>query len=152
SDGVRLMAEEAGRADGPPVLLICGTTMARVMWAPTVAGLSDRYRVITFDTRDVGESERVSKQYDSARLADDAIAVLDAFAVRRVHAAGFSLGGCVVQQLGLRHPDRVVSLAAASCWSRPDAHLRREFQFWLDLVEKAGWELQFKMMSFMSFS
>jgi pimeloyl-ACP methyl ester carboxylesterase len=152
SDGLRIVGEEAGNPAGPPVLLIAGTTMARAMWAPTVAGLADRYRVITFDSRDVGDADRARQPYDSARIAEDAISVLDAFGVDRVQAAGFSLGGCVALQIALRHPDRLISLSTASCWARVDEHLRRQFSFWKELVETCGWDLQFKMMAFMSFS
>ncbi len=152
ADGLRIVGEDAGRPDGPPVLLIAGTTMPRAMWAPTVAGLSDRYRIVTFDARDVGEADRAREPYDSARIADDAIAVLDAFGIDRAQTAGFSLGGCVALQIALNHPDRVISLSTASCWARVDEHLRRQFSFWKELVETCGWEIQFKMMAFMSFS
>lgn len=152
SDGLRIVGEESGNPSGPPVLLVAGTTMPRAMWSPTVMGLADRYRVITFDSRDVGDADRAAKPYDSARIADDAVEVLDAFGVDRVQAAGFSLGGCVALQVALRHPERLISLCTASCWARVDEHLRRQFLFWKELVETCGWELQFKMMSYMSFS
>jgi pimeloyl-ACP methyl ester carboxylesterase len=146
------VGEESGNVAGPPVLLIAGTTMPRSMWAPTVAGLADRYRIITFDSRDVGDAERAKSPYDSARIAEDAVEILDAFEIERVQAAGFSLGGCVALQLALRHPERVISISTASCWARVDAHLRRQFEFWKELVETCGWEMNFKMMSYQSFS
>ncbi len=152
SDGLRIVGEESGNPGGPPVLLIAGTTMPRSMWSPTVMGLADRYRIFTFDSRDVGDAERAKVPYDSARIADDAVAVLDAFDVDRVQAAGFSLGGCVALQIALRHPERLISLSTASCWARVDEHLRRQFGFWKELVQTCGWEMQFKLMSFMSFS
>ncbi len=150
--GLTLVAEEAGFEDGPAVLLLSGTAQPRALWAAPVAGLTDAYRVLTFDARDAGDSDRAPGGYDTAGLADDAVAVLDAFGVERAHVAGLSLGGCVALQLGLRHPDRVRSLCTASCWARVDAQLASQFRFWIDLMDAAGFGMVFRLMSYTAFS
>ncbi len=152
ADGLTVVAEEMGPEDGPPVLLVGGTTQPRGFWGMVAGGLADRYRVITFDSRDVGESDRCPDGYDSAVLADDAARVLDAFGVERAQVAGLSLGGCVCLQMAVRHPERVVSASTASCWARADTHLRSQFQFWIDLVDTAGFGMLFRLMGYMSFS
>ena len=152
ADGLTVVAEEMGPGEGPPVLLVGGTTQPRGFWGMVAGGLADRYRVITFDSRDVGESDRCPDGYDSAVLADDAVRVLDAFGVDQAHVAGLSLGGCVCLQMAVRHPDRVRSASTASCWARADTHLRSQFQFWIDLVDTAGFGMLFRLMGYMSFS
>ncbi len=151
-DGLVLVAEDAGPAGAPDVLLLGGITMACAYWSQQIEALSRSYHVIAPDCRDVGDSRRPEGPYDAETLTDDVVAVLDAFDVDAAHVAGFSLGGCVGLQLAARHPERVRSLATSSCWARPTAHTRQQFKFWLELAEKAGWELVFEMNLFMSFS
>ena len=96
---------------GAPVLLVMGLGMNATGWWRTVptlaaAGLS----VLTFDNRGVGRSDRPPGPYTTAVMADDAIAVLDAAAVRRAHVYGISLGGMIAQEIALRHPDRIARL------------------------------------------
>ena len=67
-------------------------------------------RVIAFDNRGVGRSERLPGPYTVAGMADDAASVLDAAGVERAHVYGISLGGMIAQELALRHPDRVDAL------------------------------------------
>ena len=103
SDGrTRLHWESTGK--GKPVLLITGLGLSGGAWWRTVPVLSQRLRVITFDSRGVGRSSAFSHAYTTEALADDAVSVLDDLGLDRVHVYGFSLGGMVAQQLVLRHP------------------------------------------------
>ena len=95
---------------GPPVLLIMGLGLSGGAWWRTVPVLSRHLEVLTFDNRGVGRSHSLQLAYTTEAMADDAVSVLDAAGVKRVHVYGISLGGMVAQQLALRHPDRVRSL------------------------------------------
>jgi 3-oxoadipate enol-lactonase len=105
---VRLFWEETGGA-GPPVLLIMGLGMNATGWWRTIPAL-EGFRVIAFDNRGVGRSERVPGPYTAAEMADDAISVLDEAGVDAAHVYGISLGGMIAQEVALRHPDRVRAL------------------------------------------
>ena len=105
--GVRLHWEETG--DGPPVLLIMGLGMNATGWWRTIPAL-EGFRVIAFDNRGVGRSERVPGPYTAAEMADDAVSVLDEAGVDAAHVYGISLGGMIAQEVALRHPDRVRAL------------------------------------------
>jgi pimeloyl-ACP methyl ester carboxylesterase len=50
--------------------------------------------------------------YHLADMADDALAVLDALGVERAHAVGMSMGGMIVQQLAIDHPERLASMTS----------------------------------------
>ena len=65
---------------GPPVLLIMGLGMNATGWWRTIPAL-DGFRVLSFDNRGVGRSERVPGPYTVAEMADDAVSVLDAAGV-----------------------------------------------------------------------
>jgi 3-oxoadipate enol-lactonase len=107
---VRLYWEDSG-GDGPPVLLIMGLGMTATGWWRTVPVLVEAgLRVIAFDNRGVGRSERPQGPYTAAEMADDAVAVLDAADVATAHVYGISLGGMIAQELALRYPDRVRAL------------------------------------------
>ena len=95
---------------GDPVLMIMGLGLSGGAGWRTVPVLSRSLRVITFDTRGVGQSRAHLHSYTTEAMADDAVSVLDAAGVAQAHVYGFSLGGMVAQQLALRHPGRLRSL------------------------------------------
>jgi len=105
----------AYRFDGPKgarVVLLSNSLMADLsMWDLTVPALDDRYRVLRYDTRGHGRSGTTPGPYSIAQLADDAIGLLDALEIGKVHFVGLSMGGMIGQQLGARYPHRVHSLA-----------------------------------------
>jgi pimeloyl-ACP methyl ester carboxylesterase len=110
--GVRLAWEAAG--DGAPVLLCLGLGYDRRGWGPVEDVLAERFRVVTFDNRGVGESDSPPGPYSIELMADDALAVLDDAGVGQVHLVGTSLGGMVAQELALRSPERIETLVLAS--------------------------------------
>jgi 3-oxoadipate enol-lactonase len=105
---VRLHWEDTG-GSGPPVLLIMGLGMNATGWWRTIPALS-AFRVIAFDNRGVGRSERIRGPYTVAGMADDAVSVLDEAGIDSAHVYGISLGGMIAQEVALRHPDRVRAL------------------------------------------
>ena len=107
---MRLHWEDTGGA-GPPVLLIMGLGMNATGWWRTVPVLAEAgLRVIAFDNRGVGRSERAPGPYTTAEMADDAVSVLDAVGLQAAHVYGISLGGMIAQEVALRHPGRVRAL------------------------------------------
>jgi pimeloyl-ACP methyl ester carboxylesterase len=107
-DNAKLYYESTGA--GAPVLLVMGLGMNATGWWRTVPVLAERLRVIAFDNRGMGRSDRPEGPYTTAQMADDAMAVLDAAGEADAHVYGISLGGMIAQQIALRHPGRVRSL------------------------------------------
>ncbi|MHA6796242.1 alpha/beta fold hydrolase [Pseudonocardia bannensis] len=115
--GVRLWAEDFaphGGVDGTaePLLLVMGANASGLAWPdPLIEQLAERHRVIRYDHRDTGRSTWAfdERPYAISDLADDAIAVLDAFGIERAHVVGMSMGGILVQLMLLDHPDRLLS-------------------------------------------
>jgi 3-oxoadipate enol-lactonase len=105
---LRVYYESIGR--GPAVLLILGQGMPLESGWRTIDRLSESFRVIAFDHRDIGRSDRSPWPYAVPQMALDAIAVLDAAGASRAHVYGISLGGMVAQELALDHRDRVGAL------------------------------------------
>ena len=94
NDGVELNYEAAGA--GPPLVLVHGWNQTAALFERQVAGLSDRFRVITFDLRGHGESERPDHGYRIARYAMDLRTVIDEVAGPPAHVLGHSMGCCVL--------------------------------------------------------
>ena len=87
-----------------------------------MASLRTRHRVIRFDPRGVGESERGTAALTMAVLAADAVAVASAFAgSTAIDVFGASMGGVVAQQLVVDRPERVRRLILAAT-QPPGAH------------------------------
>jgi 3-oxoadipate enol-lactonase len=101
------------RGQGEPVLLIHGLGYARWGWEPVVAPLAERFRLLLFDNRGIGESEIPPGPYSARAMAEDAVSVLDEAGVERAHVVGTSLGGMVAQELALGWPERVDRLVLA---------------------------------------
>jgi pimeloyl-ACP methyl ester carboxylesterase len=112
-DGAVIHYDERGPADGPAVLLIEGLGAHMLGWR---AGFCDffaeaGYRVLRFDNRDVGLSQKYpSQSYALAEMADDAHYLLEVLDLAPAHIVGQSMGGMVAQHLVLRHPGDVASL------------------------------------------
>jgi pimeloyl-ACP methyl ester carboxylesterase len=120
--GVTLNYEVSG--EGEPLLLIMGTSGSIALWAQLLPRLAERYRVIAFDNRGLGGSERGPGSITAASMAEDASALLEALDVPRAHAMGWSLGSAVVQELAIAHPEQVASAVLYATWGRCDGYQR----------------------------
>jgi pimeloyl-ACP methyl ester carboxylesterase len=120
--GVTLNYEVSG--EGEPLLLVMGTSGSIPLWAQLLPRLAERYRVIAFDNRGLGGSDRGDGPITAASMAEDASALLEAIDVPRAHAMGWSLGSAVVQELALAHPEQVASAVLYATWGRCDGYQR----------------------------
>jgi 3-oxoadipate enol-lactonase len=102
---MRIAWEERG--DGAPLLLIQGLGYGRSGWTPILPGLAERHRVVLFDNRGFGESDKPEGPYTAAQMAADALQVLDEAGIERAHVLGASLGGMIAQELVAAAPERV---------------------------------------------
>jgi 3-oxoadipate enol-lactonase len=98
------------RGAGPPLILIQGIGLGRWGWGPALDPLAERFEVLAYDNRGIGESDAPPGPYTVSMLAEDALTVLDEAGVSRAHVLGASLGGMVAQQLAVGHPERVERL------------------------------------------
>jgi non-heme chloroperoxidase len=113
---IRLHVEDAG-GDGRPVVLIHGWPLSADAWKPQVPALRDAgYRVIAYDRRGFGRSDKPDSGFDYDTLAADLAALIDERDLRDVTLVGFSMGGGEVARYIARHGEerlRSVVFAAA---------------------------------------
>ena len=99
------------RGEGAPLIIINGFGASSAGLRPEfVEGLARSFRVITFDNRGTGLSDKPEEPVTIARMADDAAGLLDALGVARAHVMGISMGGMIAQEVALRHPEKVLGL------------------------------------------
>ena len=137
-DGTHIAYSAWGRRDGTPVLLIQGLGVDSRGWALQRGAFGRRHRCIAPDNRGTGHSDAPAGPYDLGRMAQDALAVLDAEGVERAHVVGASMGGVIAQIIGVMYPERVLSLTLA-CTACQHHEWRRELLAeWANVVSERG--------------
>jgi 3-oxoadipate enol-lactonase len=108
--GRRFFAQRRGT--GEPLLLIQGMSGTHLAWGePFATDLARDFDTVAYDHRGIGRSDRVDEPFSIAELAEDAAGLLDEIGWESAHVLGISMGGMVAQELALRHPERIRTLA-----------------------------------------
>ncbi|MGH3586634.1 MAG: alpha/beta fold hydrolase, partial [Pseudonocardia sp.] len=105
-NGLQLYYEEHGTGD-PLVLLHGGMHTIDLSFRKLIPQLSASHRLIAVEMQGHGHTADVERDPTYPNLADDVVALLDHLGIARADVFGFSLGGIVTLELGMRHPDRV---------------------------------------------
>lgn len=130
-DGARLAIKDYG-GGGPTVLLMHGLAGESGEWDATAAALLPGLRVVAFDQRGHGRSERRPTDVSRAAFVADAAAVATSLGVGPVVVAGQSLGGHTAMLMAARHPGLVRGLAVADASpSKGSPSVRQEVVDWL---------------------
>ncbi len=135
ANGLELEYESFGDPSNPTVLLVMGLGMQLTSWPdPLVEDLVGRgYHVVRYDNRDIGLSTGFDHMaipnlrkvvllnllgfkprvpYRLEDMADDAVGLMDALAIEKVHLVGVSMGGMISQLVAGHYPERVLSLTS----------------------------------------
>jgi pimeloyl-ACP methyl ester carboxylesterase len=122
-DGLRLYYEQHGTApDGtaPLVLLHGGLFDIQQQFAALIPPLAAGRLVVAADFQGHGRTNDIDRPFSSAAFARDILGLLDHLGLDRVDLFGFSIGGAVAIELGVRHPERVRKLVVSSVSFRAD--------------------------------
>ena len=118
--GVEIYYESHGQ--GEVLVFIPGTGFSGEVWkSQQVPELSKDMRVVIFDPRGCGRSNRVSGVCTIEQMGCDVAALLDQLGIKAAHVLGHSMGGRIALALALNYPDKVKSLILASSGSGPAA-------------------------------
>lgn len=97
-------------SEGEPVVLICGLGSQLQSWATQIPIYSKKFKVIAFDNRGIGRSDKPDYPYAIEQMADDTIGLLDHLEIKKAHFVGKSMGGMIAQWIGIKYPERVNKL------------------------------------------
>jgi pimeloyl-ACP methyl ester carboxylesterase len=112
-NGFKMYYEEHGpsKDEAETFLLIMGFGGHAGAWESVLPTIAANYHVVAFDNRGAGRSEVPDMAaYTGPQMADDAIGLLDHLGIEKAHVWGVSMGGMIAQEVGLRHPQRVITL------------------------------------------
>lgn len=140
ADGLYYELHDAGPDDMRGVVVLsAGLGGSAAFWAPQMAALSERFRVLLYDHRGTARSVRTLHDDHSVdRMADDIVAVMDAVGLAKAHVVGHAAGGIAGLALALNHPDRLDRLVVINGWAAPDAHIARCFRTRISLLNDSG--------------
>ena len=135
ANGIEIHYEEHGDPAADPMLLIMGFGAQLTLWPDELveALAGHGFRVIRYDNRDIGLSEKFDGvkapgilkmtlltklgftpkvPYTLADMADDGVGLLDALEIDRAHIVGASMGGMIAQHVAARYSQRCKSLTS----------------------------------------
>jgi pimeloyl-ACP methyl ester carboxylesterase len=138
-NGIKICYEINGPEDGEPIFLVHGFGSKKETWVAQVPMLSKNYKVITFDNRGAGKSDRPQQIYTMEVFADDIAALMDYLDVKKARAIiGWSLGGMIVQHFLLKYQERVESAALlfTNYKGAGGEHYKKHRHEGLDLLKK----------------
>ena len=107
-------------------------------WSRYMPAMTQKYRVLAFDSRGSGLSDAPDYPYTTAMMANDTLGLMDHLGIDRAHILGRSLGGCIAQQIALNSPSRVRSLAMTASFARIGNRGGTIVRHWLDTITQIG--------------
>lgn len=117
-NGIHISYQVEG--EGEPLVMIMGFTASRIGWLPQRRFFRKYYRVITFDNRGAGKSDKPPGPYSTRMMADDTVELMGVLGIEKAHIVGLSMGGMIAQELAINYPRRVMKLVLAATYARQD--------------------------------
>jgi len=117
-NGVKINYRVQGQ--GEPLIMIMGAGSNQSGWRFQIGLFKKYFRVITFDNRGVGKSDKPAGPYTMRMMADDTIGLMDHLGIEKAHVLGGSMGGMIAQELAINYPERVDKLVLAGAFARRD--------------------------------
>jgi pimeloyl-ACP methyl ester carboxylesterase len=99
---------------GEFLVLLMGLGGTRQSWVFQKRTFSRHFKVITFDSRGIGKSDKPDEPFTIKTMADDTIGLMNHLSIDKAHVLGVSHGGRVAQEVAINYPERVNKLVLAS--------------------------------------
>jgi len=129
ANGLDIYYEEYGH--GEPLILLHGGTDTSSFWHPHLPYFSPHFRVITPDSRGHGRTVNPASELSYHTMADDLAAFIQVLELDKPHIFGYSDGGQIALDFGMRYPDLAITLVIGAAWYR----FSKEYQ---NALRKAG--------------
>lgn len=124
---------------GPPLILSAGLSGSGNYWLPNLPALAERHRVILYDHRGTGRSDRVlPERVTVEQMGDDILALVAGLGLKSATIIGHAAGAAAGLAAALAAPGRIARLVLVNGWSAPDPHFLRCFEARLALLRNSG--------------
>jgi aminoacrylate hydrolase len=139
AEAAGLYYELHGPEDAPPLILSSGLGGSASYWKPNLPALARHFRVLAYDHRGTGRSDRaLADPFSVDDLADDMLSLIDAQGWERASVIGHAAGGIAGLALARRAEARLDKLVVVNGWASADPHFLRCFEARLNLLRYAG--------------
>ncbi|OUM84410.1 MAG: hypothetical protein BAA01_00890 [Bacillus thermozeamaize] len=132
ANGIEMYYEIHGQ--GTPLVMIMGLSANLDWWEPEmIERLSKRYRLLLFDNRGAGRTEKPAVEYSIPMFAQDTAALMSQVGIEKAHILGVSMGGMIAQEFALHYPERVdkLVLVCTNCGGAQSVPASPEVLGWL---------------------
>jgi 3-oxoadipate enol-lactonase len=121
------------------VVLVNGLADDLDTWVDQMPALLESgYRVLRFDNRGIGRSDKPMGPYTTSMFAADTKALVDHLQISDFHMLGVSMGGMIAQEYALAYPADLRSLTLACTYAAPGPFCSRMFSLWEDMASVMG--------------
>jgi pimeloyl-ACP methyl ester carboxylesterase len=120
--------------DGEPIVQIHGSGFGHYNFDPCTPVLSQEFKVVDFDMRGYGQSDRPVQDYTMEVWADDVAGLLDALAIERAHVHGTSMGGMIAIVVAGKYPERTSSVVINCAAAKVSRAGRLMMKNWVDVA------------------
>ena len=132
-NGVELWYQVTG--EGEPVVQIHGAGFGHFNFAPATPRLAKHFKVVDYDMRGYGQSDRPVQHYDMEVWADDVAGLMDALGIGEGHVHGTSMGGMIAIVFAGKYPERTTSVVINCAAAKLGRAGRLIFKNWIDIAE-----------------
>ena len=148
--GLSLFYQESGA--GQPVIFIPGLGSDHTAWGYQTRALSQHFRCIALDNRDVGESDCASGPYTTRDMAQDMVGLMDALGIPSADIVGWSMGSAIAQEVAINWPERVRRLCLVASYHQGDPRGAERHTTFAELRRTLGVETYLKVVYPWSFT
>jgi 3-oxoadipate enol-lactonase len=145
NDGVRLYYEVHGPPDAYPLVCINGLLMDTTSWLLQLPAFSEHFRVVLYDCRGQGQSDKPPGPYPQANHAQDLLELLNHLDIHTAHFVGLSNGGTVAMTFAAERTEQVNRLVLIDTFAYADALMRAKLESWLACIDEGGPDLRFNV-------
>jgi pimeloyl-ACP methyl ester carboxylesterase len=117
-NGIKLNYKVEGH--GEPLVMIMGLGANRSGCTSQIPFFRKNFKIVTYDNRGVGKSDKPEGPYSIRIMADDAVKLMDHLEIEKAHIMGVSMGGMIAQELAINYPERVLKLVLACTFAGKD--------------------------------
>jgi 3-oxoadipate enol-lactonase len=147
-NGIQLYYEEGG--SGSPLVFIHGLGSSTRDWENQVPDFSRSHRVVAFDLRGHGRSDKPQGPYSMSMFSADTAALIKVLRLGAAHVVGISLGGGIALQLALDAPELVRTIVVVNSGPAmvgPSADAKKEIESRVQIVQQKGMRAMGEVLS-----
>ena len=134
-----LYYETHGNEDAPALILSAGLGGSGNYWLPNLPALAAKHRVILYDHRGTGRSDRALPETVTVeQMGHDILMLIDDLDLQEATVIGHAAGAVAGLSAALEAPERIPRLILVNGWSGPDPHFARCFDARLALLRNSG--------------